>query len=200
MTPRRRRLVLVLGILVGVSVAGALALSAFRQNVTFYFVPSQVTQTSVKPGEDFRLGGMVEKGSVSRQPGSMEVHFTVTDFKRQIPVVYNGVLPDLFREGAGVIARGQMLPNGTFQAEEVLAKHDQYYRPPGIGGQKLDTRHGEPRDRALQQPPSTASADISQAAERPSAAGADISQAAERPSAASADISHTAEHPSAERP
>jgi cytochrome c-type biogenesis protein CcmE len=157
MTPRRRRLVLVLGILAGVSVAGALALSAFRQNVTFYFIPSQVAQGTVHPGEEFRLGGLVEKGSVSRQPGSMEVHFTVTDMKHEIPVVYSGVLPDLFREGAGVIARGEMRPDGTFQAEEVLAKHDQYYRPPGIGP-KLDTRHGAPRDPALEQTPPTANA------------------------------------------
>jgi cytochrome c-type biogenesis protein CcmE len=164
MTPRRRRLVLVLGILAGVSVAGALALSAFRQNVTFYFVPSQVTQGSTKPGQQFRLGGMVEKGSVARQPGSMEVRFTVTDFKRTIPVVYTGVLPDLFREGAGVIALGEMRPDGTFHADEVLAKHDQYYRPPGIGAQKLDTRHGQPRDQALQQTPSTASAGMPQPA------------------------------------
>ncbi|MHB8813442.1 MAG: cytochrome c maturation protein CcmE [Steroidobacteraceae bacterium] len=166
MTPRQRRLVLVLGILAGVSVAGGLALSAFRQNVTFYFVPSQVAG-SVHPGQEFRLGGLVEKGSVSRQPGSMEVHFTVTDYKHEIPVIYSGVLPDLFREGAGVIARGQMLPDGTFQAAEVLAKHDQNYRPPGIG-QKLDIRHGEPRDKALQQEPATASADLPQpAAEHP---------------------------------
>ena len=167
MTRRRRRLVLVLGILAGVSVAGALALSAFRQNVTFYFVPSQVAQGNLHPGQQFRLGGMVEKGSVARQPGSMEVRFTVTDFKREIPVVYTGVLPDLFREGAGVIAMGQMLPDGTFQAQEVLAKHDQYYRPPGIGP-KLDTRHGAPRDAALQQAPATASAAPTQtAAEHP---------------------------------
>ena len=157
MTPRRRRLVLVLGILAGVSVAGALALSAFRQNVTFYFIPSQVAQSKLQPGQEFRLGGLVEKGSVARQPGSMEVHFTVTDLKHAIPVAYTGVLPDLFREGAGVIAMGQMRPDGTFQAQEVLAKHDQYYRPPGIGP-KLDTRHGAPRDAALQQAPATASA------------------------------------------
>jgi cytochrome c-type biogenesis protein CcmE len=167
MTPRQRRLVLVLGILAGVSVAGGLALSAFRQNVTFYFVPSQVAQGSVHPGEEFRLGGLVEKGSVSRQPGSMEIRFTVTDFKHQIPVVYDRVLPDLFREGAGVIAHGHMLPDGTFVADDVLAKHDQNYRPPGIG-QKLDTRHGEPRDKALQQQPATASADLPHpAAEHP---------------------------------
>lgn len=167
MTPRKRRLVLVLGILAGVSVAGALALSAFRKNVTFYFVPSQVAQTHLSPGQQFRLGGMVEKGSVSRPAGSMEVHFTVTDFKHEIPVVYTGVLPDLFREGAGVIALGQMLPNGTFQAQEVLAKHDQYYKPPGIG-QKMAIRHGEPRDPALAQAPPTASATLAQpAAEHP---------------------------------
>lgn len=167
MTPRRRRLVLVLGILAGVSVAGALALSAFRQNVTFYFVPSQVSSGKIHPGEEFRLGGLVEKGSVSRAPGSMEVHFTVTDYKREIPVIYSGVLPDLFREGAGVIALGQMLPDGTFQAEQVLAKHDQYYRPPGIGAQKLDIRHGEPRDQALQQTPPTANAGGQPVTEQP---------------------------------
>lgn len=167
MTPRRRRLVLVLGILAGVSVAGALALNAFRQNVTFYFIPSQVAQSKLRPGQQFRLGGLVEKGSVARQPGSMQVHFTVTDLKREIPVTYDGVLPDLFREGAGVIALGRMLPDGTFQAQEVLAKHDQYYKPPGIG-QKLDIRHGEPRDPALDRPPATASTALSQpAAERP---------------------------------
>jgi cytochrome c-type biogenesis protein CcmE len=167
MTPRRRRLVLVLGILAGVSVAGALALNAFRQDVTFYFIPTQVVLGKVHAGQDFRLGGMVEKGSVARQPGSMEVRFIVTDFKHQVPVVYDKVLPDLFREGAGVIVHGSMLPNGTFVADDVLAKHDQYYRPPGIGP-KLDTRHGQPRDAALEQAPATASTGSSQpAAEQP---------------------------------
>jgi cytochrome c-type biogenesis protein CcmE len=160
MTPRRRRLALVLCILVGVGVAGALALSAFRKNVTFYFIPSQVAQSHLSPGQQFRLGGLVEKGSVSRAPGSMEVHFTVTDLKQQIPVVYSGVLPDLFREGAGVIALGEMRPDGTFEAQEVLAKHDQYYRPPGIG-QKAEV-HGEPRDPALQQGTPTASNALAQ--------------------------------------
>jgi cytochrome c-type biogenesis protein CcmE len=166
MTPRQRRLVLVLGIVAGVSVAGALALNAFRQNVTFYFVPSQVAQGSTKPGQQFRLGGLVEKGSVARQPGSMEVHFTVTDFKHTIPVVYTGVLPDLFREGAGVIALGEMRPDGTFQADQVLAKHDQYYRPPGIGAPKLDNRHGQPRDAALQTPATASTGDTQPGAEQ----------------------------------
>jgi len=166
MTPRRRRLVLVLGILAGVSVAGALALNAFRQDVTFYFVPTQVAQGKVHTGQEFRMGGLVEKGSVSRKAGSMEVRFTVTDMQHQIPVVYDKVLPDLFREGAGVIVHGQMQPNGTFVADEVLAKHDQYYRPPGIGP-KLDTRHGAPRDAALQQTQPTARADLPQMPEHP---------------------------------
>ena len=156
MTPRRRRLVLVLGILAGVTVAGGLALSAFRQDVTFYFVPTQVLAGKVRPGEEFRMGGLVEKGSVFRKPGSMTVHFTVTDMKHQIPVVYDKVLPDLFREGAGVIVHGHMRANGTFVADEVLAKHDQYYRPPGIGKSALV--HGEARDPVLRMPPATASA------------------------------------------
>lgn len=152
MTPsRRRRMWLVLGILAGVSVAGGLALSAFRQNVTFYFVPTQVVDGKVHPGESFRMGGLVAKGSVYRKPGSLEVHFTVTDLKHKVPVIYTGVLPDLFRENAGVIVHGKMLPDGVFLANQVLAKHDQYYRPPGIH-QSWGIRHGEPRDPALDAP------------------------------------------------
>lgn len=132
MTPRRRRLVLVLGILAGVSVAGALALTAFRQNVMFYFVPSQVAAGAAPVGERFRLGGMVTKGSVQRTPGSLEVRFVVTDFKHDVPVRYTGVLPDLFREGQGIIAHGRIDASGTFMADEVLAKHDEKYMPPQI--------------------------------------------------------------------
>jgi cytochrome c-type biogenesis protein CcmE len=131
MTPRQRRMTLVLGIIAGVSVAGALALSAFRQNVTFFFDPTQVAAGQVAAGERFRLGGMVTKGSVQRTPGSLEVRFVVTDFKHDIPVVYDKVLPDLFREGQGVVAHGRMI-NGTFVADEVLAKHDEKYMPPEV--------------------------------------------------------------------
>jgi cytochrome c-type biogenesis protein CcmE len=140
MTPRRRRLWLVVGILVGVSAAGALALTAFRQNVTFYFVPTEVAAGKVPAGEHFRLGGMVEKGSVQRAPGSLQVHFVVTDFQHDVPVTYTGVLPDLFREGQGVVAHGQLGSNGVFVAEEVLAKHDEKYMPPQIA-QALKDRH-----------------------------------------------------------
>ena len=132
MTPRRRRMLLVIGILGGVSVAGALALQAFRSNVMFFFDPSQVAAGEAPPGERFRLGGMVTKGSVQRTPGSLEVRFVVTDFAQSVPVVYSGVLPDLFREGQGVVADGRLQPDGTFRADEVLAKHDENYMPPEV--------------------------------------------------------------------
>jgi len=132
MTPRRRRLVLVLGILAGIAMAGALALQAFRSNVTFFFDPSAVAAGEVQPGKRFRLGGMVEKGSLLRQPGSLEVRFTVSDFKQQVKVRYTGVLPDLFREGAGVVAQGRLNGEGEFVADEVLAKHDENYMPPEV--------------------------------------------------------------------
>jgi cytochrome c-type biogenesis protein CcmE len=148
MTPRRRRLTLVLGIVAGVSIAGALALSAFRQNVTFFFDPSQVVAGKVPAGQRFRLGGMVEEGSLHRAPGSLEVHFLVTDFNHEVPVVYDKVLPDLFREGAGVVAHGRLRPDGTFVADEVLAKHDEKYMPPEVA-RSLKRRHGESRADAI---------------------------------------------------
>jgi cytochrome c-type biogenesis protein CcmE len=133
MTPaRKRRLILVVGILAGVSIAGALALTAFKKNVMFFYDPSQVAAGQVKPGERFRLGGMVEKGSVQRTPGSLEVRFVVTDFEHQLPVKYDKVLPDLFREGQGVVAHGRIDNQGIFVADEVLAKHDEKYMPPQV--------------------------------------------------------------------
>jgi cytochrome c-type biogenesis protein CcmE len=145
-TPRRRRrLILVLGILAGVSIAGALALSAFRQNVMFFFDPSQVAAGKVPAGERFRLGGMVTKGSLQRAPGSLEVRFVVTDFSHDVPVSYTGVLPDLFREGAGVVAHGRLRPDGTFVADEVLAKHDEKYMPPEVA-RSLKNHRGESRE------------------------------------------------------
>jgi cytochrome c-type biogenesis protein CcmE len=131
-TPRRRRLFWVLGILAGVAIAGGLALRAFQQNVMFYFDPSRIAAGEVRPGQRFRLGGMVEPGSLSRTPGTLEVHFVVTDFRHQVPVRYANVLPDLFREGAGVVAHGRLDGSGTFIADEVLAKHDEKYMPPEV--------------------------------------------------------------------
>jgi len=131
-TPRRRRLILVVGIVAGVSLAGALALNAFRENVMFFFDPSQIAAGAAPAGERFRLGGMVSKGSVQHTSGSLEVRFVVTDFKHDVPVRFTGVLPDLFKEGQGVIAHGQIDPRGTFLADEVLAKHDEKYMPPPV--------------------------------------------------------------------
>src|SRR5882724_7795615 len=141
MTPRQRRMTLVVGILAGVSIAGTLALSAFRQNVTFFFDPTQVAAGQVPAGEHFRLGGMVTKGSVQRSPGSLEVHFVVTDLRHDVPVSYTGVLPDLFREGQGVVAHGKM-SGATFVADEVLAKHDEKYMPPEVA-KSLKKRQAE---------------------------------------------------------
>ena len=132
MTPRQRRMTLVAIIVVGVSVAGALALRAFRENVMFYFDPSKVAAGQVQPGQRFRLGGMVVKGSVQRQSGSLDVKFIVTDFAHNVPVSYSKVLPDLFKEGAGVVALGRLDERGIFVADEVLAKHDEKYMPPEV--------------------------------------------------------------------
>jgi cytochrome c-type biogenesis protein CcmE len=145
MTPtRRRRLILVIGIVAGVSIAGALALNAFKRNVTFFFDPTQVANGEVKSGQGFRLGGMVKEGSFARQPGSIESQFVVTDFEHEVRVSYSKVLPDLFREGAGVVAHGHLDASGTFVADEVLAKHDEKYMPPQVA-RSLKRRHGESR-------------------------------------------------------
>ena len=143
MTPRQRRMTLVLGILAGAGIAGGLALMAFRQNVMFFFDPTAVVSGKVPAGNRFQLGGMVEKGSVHRDAGSLELHFVVTDFQSEVPVSYKGVLPDLFREGTGVVAHGRMV-NGTFVADEVLAKHDEKYMPPAVT-RSLKRQHGEAR-------------------------------------------------------
>jgi cytochrome c-type biogenesis protein CcmE len=143
MTPqRRKRLYLVLGIVVGVGIAAGLALSAFRQNVTFYFIPTEVAQGAVHGDESFRLGGMVKDRSVQRSPGSLEVSFLLTDFKHEVPITYSGVLPDLFREGQGVIVHGRLNGHGVFVADEVIAKHDEKYMPPKIAGTAPVARGG----------------------------------------------------------
>jgi cytochrome c-type biogenesis protein CcmE len=121
-------------ILLGVAGAATLALSAFRDNVLYFYSPSDVTAGKVPVGRTFRVGGMVDKGSVVREPGSLEVKFVVTDFAHDVTVKYSGVLPDLFREGQGVIARGHLVdPQAhVFVADEVLAKHDEKYMPPEV--------------------------------------------------------------------
>jgi cytochrome c-type biogenesis protein CcmE len=132
MTPRRKRLLVVLGILGGVGASVSLAFMASRENIMFYYDPSQVALGKAPLTKRFRIGGMVVKGSVARRPGDLEVRFVLTDFAHQVPVEYTGVLPDLFREGQGIIAHGTMNANGAFVADEVLAKHDEKYMPPEV--------------------------------------------------------------------
>jgi cytochrome c-type biogenesis protein CcmE len=124
-------MVTVVAILAGVGIATSFALKAFNQNLLYYYSPSQIQAGEAPSSRSFRVGGLVENGSVKRLPGSLEVTFTLTDFQQKIPVSYTGVLPDLFREGQGVIARGK-LDGDRFVAEEVLAKHDENYMPPEV--------------------------------------------------------------------
>jgi cytochrome c-type biogenesis protein CcmE len=123
---------MVLGIVVGVGVAAAFALQAFKQSIGFR-PPTEVVAGAIAPGKRFQLGGMVKKGSVQRTPGSLEVRFLVTDFQNDVPVVYDKVLPDLFKENSGVTANGRLNAQGVFVADEVLAKHDENYMPPAVG-------------------------------------------------------------------
>jgi cytochrome c-type biogenesis protein CcmE len=132
MTPRRKRLYVVLGILGGVTAAVALAVMASRENLMFYYDPSQVVAGKAPAAKRFRIGGMVVKGSVARNTGDLKVRFVLTDFAHEVPVEYTGVLPDLFREGQGIIAHGTLGPDGAFVADEVLAKHDEKYMPPEV--------------------------------------------------------------------
>jgi cytochrome c-type biogenesis protein CcmE len=132
MTPRRKRLYVVLAILGGVAASVSLAVVASRQNIMFYYDPTQVATGQAPADKRFRIGGMVVKGSVARNPGDLTVRFVLTDFAHQVPVEYSGVLPDLFREGQGIIAHGTLGPNGAFVADEVLAKHDEKYMPPEV--------------------------------------------------------------------
>jgi cytochrome c-type biogenesis protein CcmE len=126
--PRTKRTIAIVGGLAALGAAAALVLTAFQENLVFFFTPSQVAAREAPTGRTFRIGGMVEKGSVKRE--GVEVRFIVTDTAKSIPVVYSGALPDLFREGKGVVAQGQLGADGVFRAREVLAKHDENYMPP----------------------------------------------------------------------
>jgi len=126
--PRHKRLLAIVGGLAALGAATALVLMAFQENLVFFFTPSQVAAKEAPQGRLFRIGGMVEKGSLKRD--GVEVRFVVTDTAKTIPVVYRGPLPDLFREGKGVVAQGTIGADGVFQAREVLAKHDENYMPP----------------------------------------------------------------------
>jgi cytochrome c-type biogenesis protein CcmE len=130
MKPRHKRFALIAASLAAIAVAVSLVLSAFQSNLVFFFSPSQVHAKEAPAARNFRLGGMVEEGSVKKQDDGLTVHFAVTDLAQRIPVVYTGILPDLFREGKGVVAEGRLNSEGVFVANQVLAKHDENYMPP----------------------------------------------------------------------
>ena len=130
MKPRARRLGWILGGLAILGIAAALVLNAFQSSLVFFFTPTQIAAREAPQGRPFRVGGLVEAGSLQREPNSLTVRFRVTDTAQTIPVSYTGLLPDLFKEGKGVVAQGTLGSDGVFQASEVLAKHDENYMPP----------------------------------------------------------------------
>jgi cytochrome c-type biogenesis protein CcmE len=132
MTARQRRMSLVAIALLAVGGAVGFALRAFQDNLQYFYSPTEVSAGKAPADRLFRVGGMVTKGSFQRASGSLQAHFVLTDFSSNVTVSYTGVLPDLFREGQGVIARGKLAGDGVFVAEEVLAKHDENYMPPDV--------------------------------------------------------------------
>lgn len=130
MKPRHKKLAFIALGLVGLGFAAALVLNAFRSNLVFFFSPSQVAANEAPQGKNFRLGGLVRQGSLKRDGDGLTVHFVVTDTAKDIPVTYKGILPDLFKEGKGVVTQGKLGADGVFRADEVLAKHDENYMPP----------------------------------------------------------------------
>ena len=130
MTPRQKRLGFIVAGIVLVAAAVGLVLYALKNNVSLYFTPTQVFNKEAPQGRSFRIGGLVEEGSVKRENDGLTVHFNITDNDKIMPVVYKGILPDLFKEGKGVVAQGKLDEANVFRAEEVLAKHDENYMPP----------------------------------------------------------------------
>lgn len=129
---RKKRLYLIALMVIGVGIAVALALNAFNQNLMFFYSPSEVIAGDAPKGHPFRLGGLVTDGSVKRQQDGLTVNFGVTDTAKNVTVQYTGILPDLFREGQGIVAHGRLRDDGVFVADEVLAKHDENYMPPEV--------------------------------------------------------------------
>ncbi|TWI53887.1 cytochrome c-type biogenesis protein CcmE [Pseudomonas duriflava] len=129
---RKRRLIVVLLIVVGVAIAVALALSALRQNINLFYTPSQIVAGEAPIDTRIRAGGMVERGSLKRSQDSLQVSFVVSDGVQHVTISYHGILPDLFREGQGIVALGKLNPAGVLVADQVLAKHDENYMPPEV--------------------------------------------------------------------
>jgi len=129
---RKKRLLIILAILAGVAIAVALALSALQQNINLFYTPTQIANGEAPQDTRIRAGGMVAKGSLKRTGDSLDVEFVVTDFAKNVTIRYRGILPDLFREGQGIVALGKLNADGVLMADEVLAKHDENYMPPEV--------------------------------------------------------------------
>ena len=146
MKQRHKRLAFASAALVGLAVAVGLVLNAFQDNLVFFFTPSEVMAREAPADRTFRIGGMVADGSVRRDPESIRVHFVVTDGVADLPVYYDGILPDLFREGQGVVAQGVLAGDGIFRATTVLAKHDETYMPPEAAEAMARARQNLPQE------------------------------------------------------
>jgi cytochrome c-type biogenesis protein CcmE len=136
--PKHQRLALVVLALVAVSAAVLLAMWGLRDRAAYFYTPADVAAGKAQPGQSIRLGGMVEKGSVQRLPDGVTIRFVLTDGAAKVPVTFRGIVPDLFREGSGAIAEGSLDPGGTFEASNILAKHDERYMPPQMGNQAAE--------------------------------------------------------------
>ncbi len=132
MSPRRKRMVIIGLLVLGMGLATTLILRAFNQNLMYFYSTSDVVAGKAPSARDFRIGGLVVNGSLKRLPNSLTVNFVLSDLKKEVTVTYTGILPDLFREGQGIVANGQLGADGVFKAREVLAKHDENYMPPEV--------------------------------------------------------------------
>jgi cytochrome c-type biogenesis protein CcmE len=149
---RKKRLLIILAIVAGVGIAVGLALSALQQNINLFYTPTQIANGEVPHDARIRAGGMVEKGSLVRSGDSLDVQFVVTDFAKSVTIRYRGILPDLFREGQGIVALGKLNADGVLMADEVLAKHDEKYMPPEVTKALKDSGQSAPQAGAAYAP------------------------------------------------
>ena len=155
MSPRQKRLAMIAGLITALVVAVAIVLNAFRSNLVFFFTPSQVANGEAPRGKSFRIGGLVVPGSLKRETDGVNMQFAVTDQAKTVQVQFQGILPDLFKEGAGVVAQGMMQADGRFIAKEVLAKHDENYMPPEAAEALKKAGHPVGAPTQFQQAPSS---------------------------------------------
>jgi len=142
MKPKSQRLVLVVAAIIAMAAAVLLAMWGLRDKASYFFTPAEVASGKAPEGRAMRLGGMVERGSISRQPDGVTIRFTMTDGEARTPVTYRGIVPDLFREGSGAVAEGR-LERGSFVADTILAKHDERYMPPELGNLAAEHKAGK---------------------------------------------------------